>query len=171
MTENAGETPGNPTGDAGETPADPATNTPPAQAGESVEGLKAALTQERQARKGLDKELRDIRTQLTQFQDRDKTDLEKATSRAETAESRLAEFERRDLARTIAADAGIPDLWEALHGDEDRMRDLAKRLAEKVGTAATLNPSDLGAGVRGGSDGLTGSRAMTAQIRKAAGRR
>ena len=173
MTENTGVTP-DPSGGDGVTP-------DPSSAGSTtigmpeaadVDGLKTALHQERQQTRAFKKQLAELQGQLSTFQDRDKTDLERAAARADAAERELSEFRTRETARSIATEAGIPDLWEALHGDEDNMKALAKRLADKMAAATPPPPGDLGAGARGsGNAGLTGTKAMSDQIRRAAGRR
>lgn len=164
MTEDTGGTP-DPTAAPGETPAASAEPT------ESIDGLKSALSTERNTRKNLEKQLRDFEGRIAEFESRDKTELEKAAARAETAEAKLADLERRDMARTIATEAGIPDLWDALHGDEDNMRSLAKRLAERAGAAAGDDTTpDLGAGARGG-EAPKGSSGFSAQIRRDLARR
>jgi TolA-binding protein len=169
VTENAGGTP-DPNSETGGTPADGSTeNTGASHA--DADSLRTALHNERSQRKGIEKQLRDMQSQLTTFQDRDKTDLEKASARAEQAERELTTYRTRDLARTIASDAGIPDLWEALHGDEDQMKSLAKTLADRLGTAGPPPPGELGAGARGSGTVPTGTKAMSDQIRRAAGRR
>jgi hypothetical protein len=167
--ESTGETP-DPAGGNGVTP-DPSSSGSTVTATVDVDGLKTALHQERQAAKQTKRELAAMQERLATFEDRDKTELEKAAARADAAERELSEFRTRETARSIATEAGVPDMWDMLHGDEDNMKALAKRLAEKVANASPPPPGDLGAGVRSSGTGLTGSKAMTEQIRRAAGRR
>ena len=172
MTADAGETPGTEGANAsGETPSESAGEHNEA---ESVDGLKSALTRERSDRKALDKEARDLRARLAEFEDRDKSELEKIAARAEAAERELTGLKRRDLARTVATEAGIPDLWEYLPGDdEDAMRKKAKELAEKLGAGSGTGgtpAADLGAGTRGES-GRAGSAGFSEQLRRQMTRR
>jgi len=168
--ESTGETP-DPAGGNGVTP-DPSSSGSTVTATVDVDGLKTALHQERQAAKQTKRELAAMQERLAAFEDRDKTDLERAAARADAAERELSEFRTRETARSIATEAGVPDMWDMLHGDEENMKALAKRLAEKVANATPPPPGDLGAGARGsGTAGLTGSKGMSDQIRKAAGRR
>lgn len=172
---DTGGTPGNSTAGSGETPppGDTSNNNEGAAKsgeqgaeGESVEGLRSALKAERDSRKALEKTTRDFETRIREFEDRDKSELEKAAQRASEAEARVADFEHRELARTIAAAAEIPDAWDLLHGDEETMKAQAARLVERFGGGdGGRSGSDYGAGARGGTS-RTGSAGFSDQIRR-----
>lgn len=103
---------------------------------------KRALSNERRARRDAEKQLSDMRTQLQQYEDRDKTELQKARERAESFE--------RDLTQTRVANARLmsaavhnipPDLIDLLgNGTEEEIDARAKLLAEKF-AAATPPPA------------------------------
>lgn len=94
------------------------------------------------------RELAEAKAALQKIEDAKKSDLEKATGRAEAAERRLAELEARELRRTVAAEVGLdPSLADRIHGDdEDALRKDAKALLEKVGGTKRV---DLDAGPKG----------------------
>jgi len=175
VTEATGGTP-DPGEGGGGNPPNSEPNTPaPEGGGESVEGLRSALSTERAARKQADKKLREFETKIREFEDRDKSESERLAARAEEAERELSEFKARDMARNIATEAGVPDMWDMLHGDEERMTEQAKRLAERFKPAEedgnTPTP-DLGAGVRGGDRApASGSKGFSATLRRGAGYR
>ena len=71
--------------------------------------------------------------ELAELKEREKTDLQKAQDAQKAAEERLAEYERRaeveKVRARVAAETGVPaDLIAG--GDEDEMRDFAKRLSD-----------------------------------------
>lgn len=173
MTETAGGNPDPSSG--GETPPNDAPNNAPATGdGESIEGLRSALKTERDQRKANDKRLREMEAKLREFEDRDKSDIEKLSGRADAAERELAEYKQRDMARTIATTEGVADMWDMLHGDEATMTAQAKRLAEHAKpNEADPNTPDLGAGARGrdgsATGGKTGSAGFSQRIRRGAG--
>jgi len=175
VTDDTGGTPD--PGKGGETPPNDAPNsTPETGGGESIEGLRSALKTERDQRKANDKQLREMEARLREFEDRDKTEVEKLTGRADAAERELEQFKQRDLARTIATDQGVPDMWDLLHGDEATMVAQAKRLAERTaGAQEEEGVPDLGGGARGrdgnATGGKTGSKGFSAQLRRGAGYR
>lgn len=167
MTDDAGGTPD--PSNAGETPAN-TNDAPPANDGESIEGLRTALKTERDQRKANDKRIREFEARVREFEDRDKTETERLTSRAETAERELEQFKTRDMAREIATAEGVPDMWDMLHGDETTMKAQAKRLAERTAAQQDDRTPDLGAGARGrDGNAKTGTAGMNARIRRGAG--
>lgn len=100
-----------------------------------------ALKSERNARKAAEKQLKDMQAQLQEIQDREKSDLEKATEAAKRFQDE-AEASRQELARMkVAAEMGLPsDLVEFLTGsDVDSMMEQAKKLA-KVNSPKTPAP-------------------------------
>lgn len=78
--------------------------------------------------------LRDAEARLKDFEDRDKTELEKLTERADDAEKRAAAAEVELLRARVASEAGLPtELAARLHGDtEDEMRADAEQLVKLV---------------------------------------
>lgn len=106
------------------------------------DALQKALRSERQMRASAEKRLKAL-------EDAQKTDLEKATERATTAEARAHVAEQRLLRTSIAAEFSLsPAMADRLRGDdEDAMRKDAQVLV------AELDPEgDLGTR-RGGSRG------------------
>jgi hypothetical protein len=89
---------------------DSATETTQGDEGKLGESGKAALEQERKARREADRARReaerarrDLETQLKEFQDREKTDAEKAVARAEGAEQRVAGLLQRAVRAEVRA--------------------------------------------------------------------
>lgn len=106
------------------------------------------------------KEAETLRLKLKQFEDRDKTELQKATERAAEAEKKLATAERQALAARIAAETDTP--VEALHGStEEEMRASAARLVEWRGGAK--KPAPKASALKSGS-----SKTTTSEDRKQA---
>jgi hypothetical protein len=125
-----------PTGDIVE-PAQKDSAKEPGQGDEGTLGTsgKAALEQERRARREADRARReaerarkDLERQLREFQDREKTDAEKAVARAEGAEQRVAGLLQRAVRAEVRAlavekfadvDDAIAFLNLASYADED----------------------------------------------------
>ncbi len=90
------------------------TNTPETTAepkdttGDLGDAGKAAIAAEREARKQAEKRLRDLEKSLKEYEDRDKTELQKALERAETAEKQAAEATFNAMRSKIAAAKGVP---------------------------------------------------------------
>lgn len=106
------------------------------------------------------KEAETLRLKLKEFEDRDKTELEKATERAAEAEKKLATAERQAFAARIAAETDTP--IEALHGStEEELRESAKRLVEWRGGAK--KPAPKASALKSGS-----SKTTTSEDRKQA---
>ena len=82
---------------------------------------------------------------------------------------RVATLEREGRARAAAIEAGIPDLWDRLKGDDEaELLDDAKAMAERLGVGR--QPArDLGAGARDAAP-ATGNAAMNERIRRSARR-
>lgn len=101
------------------------------------EGAKKALAEERRARRAAEKQLHDLETRVKEFEDRDKSDTEKHSARADAAEARATKAER-DLARyRVAADKGLDSkLAGRLQGDTDEeLAADAETLLKQFGTA------------------------------------
>jgi hypothetical protein len=153
--------------DPGGQPTDPNGAPPPPEPDPPKEddGLKKALNSERQLRAAAEKKLK-------AFEDAQKSELEKATERADAAEKRAAELERSVLRARVAAKHDLPaELADRLQGDDEAaLEEDAKRLSALVSP-----PADMGGrrgGSVGGSGSSTGSSAddINAAIRRMAGR-
>jgi hypothetical protein len=150
--------------------------------GELGDAGKRAIAEVRRELRAAQTERDELRAQAKEIEDRDKSELDKARERAETAESRLTTLERESWARTAAAAAGIPGDWERLHGaNEDELKTDAESFAKRYGTEAeraeleqrnsnggSVSSAELGAGARAGT--ATGHGAMNERIRQSARR-
>jgi len=111
------------------------------------EELTKALNRERRTRREADRELKRLRDAEAARTDAEKTELQRATERAEAAEARLASMERAALAQQVAREEGIPDWADELRGDDARaLRTHAQRIRERLGRVAP--------GMDGGARGL-----------------
>lgn len=67
------------------------------------------------------KEAEKLRLQLKEYEDRDKTELQKLTERSEAAERRATELEREAMRARVGADKGLPrKFWDRLRGDDEK---------------------------------------------------
>ena len=98
----------------------------------------------------------DAATKLQQFEDRDKTEAQKLTERAEAAEKRAAETEARALRLEVAAEKGLTPAQakrlvgttrEELEADAAELLETFKPATDQTETVAT----SLDLGTRGGS--------------------
>jgi hypothetical protein len=98
------------------------------------EAGKKALAQERSARKAAEKQLAELTRKVQQFEDRDKTDLERLQSTATRLEQELAQERSARLRLETATEHGIPkDFLDLLTGtDEDTLTSQAQRIAALV---------------------------------------
>ncbi len=94
------------------------------------------------------KEAETLRLRLKEFEDRDKTDLQKLSERAEAAERRSVELEQQSLRRQVALDNGLPAaLVDRLRGDSlEALTEDAQSLLALVKAKA---PADVDQGLRG----------------------
>jgi hypothetical protein len=114
----------------------------------SGSSVEKALREERKRNRSLEAEIREFRAAEQQRIDAGKTELQRQTERAELAERTVAQMQREMLARQVAGEAGIPQLWHRLSGDDTRaLRADAQRLREEMG----LTSGALEGGVRGDS--------------------
>ena len=72
------------------------------------DGGRAALAAEREARKAAERQARDLQKSLKEYEDRDKSELEKALERAEVAEKTAAEAQFSAMRSKVAAAKGVP---------------------------------------------------------------
>lgn len=102
------------------------------------DGGKRALQEERKARRDAEKNLTALQARLQEFEDRDKTELQKAIERAEAAEKGALSMRVANTRLMAAATHNIPpDLIELLgNGTDEEIDDRAKLLAEKLAAAA-----------------------------------
>lgn len=98
------------------------------------ESGKRALSSERKARRDAEKQLKELTARLREFEDRDKTDLEKAVERAQLAERDLAGARTATARLMAAAMHDIPvDMIDLLgDGTEEEIEARAKLIAEKL---------------------------------------
>lgn len=131
---NADDSKNNSTADSGSED-----NSKPAKGNEQLgDGGKRALNSERQARRDAEKKLTDMASRLQQYEDRDKTELQKALERAEAAEKGVSSMRVANARLMAAAVHNLPpDLIDLLGGGTDEEIDArAKLLAEKLAAAA-----------------------------------
>lgn len=69
---------------------------------------KAAIAAEREARRSAEKQLRELQKSLKEYEDRDKSELQKAIERAEAAEKAAAEASYTAMRTKVAALKGVP---------------------------------------------------------------
>jgi hypothetical protein len=138
----------------------------------TVEQLREQVLAARRAEKRAERELGRFRKADQARADAEKSELERASERAETAERRLAEMERAELAKDIAREAGIPALWQRLSGVDSRsLRADALRLREELTALGTLPQTPgMDGGVRSLGNPPAPSR-FEDMIRGSAGRR
>ncbi len=118
----------------------------PAAAGEDKLGDngKRALTSERKARRDAEKALNEVRAELAQYRDAEKTELQKAQEAAKRYESELTTT-RVANARLMAAVAHDlpPDLIDLLgDGTDEEIDARAKLLAEKLAATAPASAAE-----------------------------
>lgn len=97
------------------------------------DGGKRALQAEREARRAAEKAAADAAARIKEYEDRDKSELEKLQEKAHAAEQRAAELERETLRHRVAAQYGIAteDAQELLTGsDEDTLTRQAERISQ-----------------------------------------
>lgn len=97
--------------DAAADPAgDTATDTAeaPHDAADLGDGGKQAIVAEREARKAAERQLRETQKALKEYEDRDKSELQRALERAEAAEKAAAEASFTALRTKVAAAKGVP---------------------------------------------------------------
>lgn len=90
-----------------ETPEVPEVETPDAVAEEKVKPSGDVPPEVKAALRKANKEAETLRLRLQEFEDRDKTEAQKLTDRAEAAERRADEIESRALRLEVAAEKGL----------------------------------------------------------------
>ena len=153
------------TGDANDTGDDDGASTQ--QLGAAGE---AALKAERERARKAERELKAASAKLKEIEDRDKTELQKATERAAAAEKALADATAQTLRFQVAAEKGLPaGLAARLHGSDAKelAADADKLLALLAGAGGGKGgPPAFNGGPRKTADGKTD---MNALIRQSAG--
>lgn len=117
-----------------------ATDTERSAGGDLGERGKKAIEAEREARKAIERKYREAQAQLKEYEDRNKSELQKLVERAEAAELAKAEAERATaeaelsaLRSRVAADRGVPikvlngTTEEELHAAADEVLAWAQR--------------------------------------------
>lgn len=93
-------------------------------------GAKKALDAERKARRDAEKAKSDLEKRLKEYEDRDKSDSEKAADAVKAADARAEQAEQRALRLEVAADKGLTPAQakrlvgttrEELEGDADEI--------------------------------------------------
>jgi hypothetical protein len=132
------------------------------------EGGKRALEAMRLELKRANARADALESEKREREDAERSDLERVTHERDDLQKRVATLEHEGRARSAAAEAGIPDLWDRLRGDSaDELAEDAKAMAERFGQRQTAR--DLGAGARESSAPAKGNAAMNERIRRAAG--
>jgi hypothetical protein len=121
------------------------------------DGGKAAIAAEREARKQAERQLRETQRALKDYEDRDKSELQKALERADAAEKAAAEASFNALRSKVAAAKGVPassltgSTEDELTASADEL--IAWRDANKPATATPApkrNPAS-GGGLKSGA--------------------
>jgi len=102
------------------------------------DGGKRALQEERKARRDAEKNLTALQARLQEFEDRDKTELQRAIERAEAAEKGASSMRVANTRLMAAVTHNIPPELMDLLGDgtDEEIDARAKLLADKLATAA-----------------------------------
>lgn len=134
---------------------------------------KRALAEMRRQTRDLQTQRDELAQRLKTIEDADKSELEKAQSALSEHETtiaardaRIAELEHEAMARTAAAEAGIPQHWQRLRGatPEELTADADALVTEIGGGAQRVSSADLGSGARPPGS-ATGHDGMNALIR------
>lgn len=137
---------------------------------------KKALDEERRARKAAErsasstqKQLEEMSARLKEYEDAKKSDLDKLTERATTAEQTAASATSRLLRYEVAAAKKLPSEWAArLQGStQEELEADADQLLEALGTQQQRQTPSYDGGVRQVAPAPTD---MNSLIRQAAGR-
>lgn len=140
------------------------------------ESGKRALVSERQARRDAERQLGELQARLQEFEDRDKTELQKAIERAEAAEKGASGMRSANARLMAAATHNIPpDLIDFLgSGTDEEINARAEALAERLKAATPPAPPASQRPVESLTPGAAPSSAATADpdawIRRMAGR-
>lgn len=95
-------------------------------------------------------ELQEKAKRWEEYEQSQKTEIERATEKAATLETQLQDLRTKDLRREIADEYKLDaDLRELLSGDEDQMKSMAEKLSEKFKTHEPANSGSFLGGQRG----------------------
>ncbi len=99
---------------------------------------KKALDSERAARRAAEKAAADLQAKVKEYEDRNKTELERLTEAATAAKAEADAAKAEALRLRVAAETGLPtDLFEFLAGDdEEQLRAKAQKLMAATAAAA-----------------------------------
>lgn len=157
------------------------------ESGEDVAGLKSALQAERDARKTLDKQSKDLQAQLDKLTNAGKSETEKLAAERdklakdfESLNAKVRERDARDSVRDAAKKAGAPDpdiVYRFLrsdleYGDDGEVTNLSAAIADAKQVAPQLFKPVIGKGDAGnGQAAKPGNTSMNDWIRQEAGHR
>lgn len=123
------------------------------------DGGKKALDAERKARREAETKAKDLETRLQALEDREKTELQKAIERAETAERKITDAEAKSLRLEVAAEKGVKARW--LTGStREELESAADEYLTDHPTAAAPAPGKPTEDLRGGGDPTTEAMEM-----------
>jgi hypothetical protein len=130
------------------------------------DAVRNALKAEREAAKAAKKTADDLAAKVKEFEDRDKSEQEKAEQRAVDAEKKAAEAEKTLLRLTVASKKKLPaELASRLQGEtEEELKADADKLLKLV---KAENSTGFDGGARTSADS---GEDMNSRIRRAAGR-
>lgn len=124
------------------------------------DGGKAALAAERKARRDADAQLKALQSKLAEFEDRDKSELEKLQTRLAAAEKSATEATLKALRADVAQAKGVPA--GLLSGStEDELNAAADALLAFRGKPASAPPA---AGTQGNTGTPIGAGTVSEQL-------
>lgn len=132
--------------------------------------VQALITSQARELRQAQGQLRTAQRALQELEDAGKSELERASTRAERAEQRVAELERNQLVSAVAARHSLPpELAERLRGETEQELEADAKALAKLMPGETPDPGALGAGARSAA-ATGGSRGFSEQIRQRARR-
>lgn len=117
---------------------------------ENPDAVRSLITTEREARKAAESKATAEAAKVKTFEDRDKTDQEKAEQKAADAEKKAADAEGKLLRLTVASEKKLPaELVEFLKGEtKEELEASADKLLKFKGSSTEEAPADLDGGAR-----------------------
>lgn len=124
---------------------------------------KKALEAERRTAKAATRERDALATRLKEFEDRDKSELERAAERIEAAEKRATDLEARALRLEVASEAGLTAVQakRLVGATREELKADAKELLETFRPTAVEEPQDVTASLDLGHRGAPPKQAKT----------
>lgn len=141
-------------------------------AAENPDAVRAIISESSRRARQAEADAKAARSELQGLQDQGKSEVEKAATRAERAEARVAELERSLLVTSVASKYDLhPELVPRLRGDtEEELEADAKALAKQFPRQQETPPPDLGSGPRDAAT-AAGSKGFSETLRRQAQRR